>query len=119
MKPENKLEKMHLNVVLEEDDSVLTSIQNAMIQNDIKEAVVVGVSGKLKTGVIQFMDRGSLKSKEVKDTELIRAAGNIKISFKELFGRVNVSTKHHGVTAGALMKGTAKEGLTIKLEFFK
>ena len=119
MKPKEKLEKMNLNIVLEEGDSVLTSVQNAMVQKNIKEAVVVGVSGKLKTGVIQFMGGGSLKSKEVKDIELIKATGNLKISFKELFGRINVSTKHHGVTSGALMKGTAKEGLTIKLEFSK
>ena len=67
MKPKEKLEKMNLNIVLEEGDSVLTSVQNAMVQKNIKEAVVVGVSGKLKTGVIQFMGGGSLKSKEVKD----------------------------------------------------
>ena len=44
MKPKEKLEKMNLNIVLEEGDSVLTSVQNAMVQKNIKEAVVVPVN---------------------------------------------------------------------------
>ena len=119
LKSEDLLKKANLLIVLEEGDPVVASIKEALIQNKIREASIQSIDGKLKNGLIQFMEGNQLKSEEVKDVELLKASGNFKLSANELFGRMNVSTKKGKVYSGTLLKGTAKEGLEIKMSFFK
>ena len=119
MKNEEFPKKLSMTLVLDENDSIIESLKTGLKENNIREATIVGVSGKIKQAVIQFMDRGILKTEEISNSEILRASGLISLSGGALFGRMNISAGIKGVTSGTVLKGTAKERMQIHLTFFK
>jgi len=115
----NNLEKKNLIITLDENESIIQAIKQAMMQYKIKEVKIEDINGSVKEALISFMDGPNYRSKKLVDRELLRAAGNFKLSFDELFGVMNISTKGKPPLSGTLVTGKAKQGLEIKLSFFE
>ena len=112
---QKKSNKKILKLVLEEGDSIIKSIEQGMRENDIKEANVDDINGAAKEATITNMEKGKYNEFEVRETELIRASGIFKFGGDDLWGSLNVFTGGRKPISGKLTKGTAMDGLEIKL----
>ena len=111
---ENKTEKKSkLTLILDENDSVLDCIKEGMLKNNVKEAEVVKINGKIIEGRILGQEGNVI----VQDAELINAKGKLKFGGDELWGKLNVFTEGKKPISGELLNGKAQEGLKIELEF--
>ncbi len=112
-----KIPRKTLTLILDEGDDVMTCIKLGMQQNKVREAKLEDVSGFLATGTINCMDGHKYKRIEVNNIELLRASGNFKFGGEDMWGNLNVFTSGRKPVSGTLYKGSAKQGLTIKLTF--
>jgi predicted DNA-binding protein with PD1-like motif len=108
-----KEEKSKLTLELEEGEDVLACIKEGMEENKIKEAKIVAVDGELIEGII--IENG--EKKVVEDIALISAKGKFKFGGDELWGKIEVFTEGKKPLSGQLIKGKAKKGLIINLEY--
>jgi len=116
---EKKAEKKTLALVLSEDENVLSCIRQAMKDHSIRECSVADINGKIKLGLINFFERSQFKTMQLENQAMLRASGHFKLSGGDLWGSMNVSTAGKKVTTGTFVRGTAAEGLEIKLSFVK
>jgi len=86
-----------------------------MRENNVKEANVDDIDGAAKEATITNMEKGKYNEFEVRETELIRASGIFKFGGDDLWGSLNVFTGGRKPISGKLTKGTAMDGLQIKL----
>jgi hypothetical protein len=107
--------KKVLKLVLEEDDSIIKSIEQGMRENDVKEATIEDIDGVLKEAIITNMEKGKYNEFEIRETQIIRASGLFKFGGDDLWGSLNVFTGGRKPISGKLTKGTAMDGFEIKL----
>ncbi|MBT4870908.1 MAG: DUF296 domain-containing protein [Candidatus Diapherotrites archaeon] len=110
-----RVEKKILKLVLEEGDSIIKSIEEGMKENKIMEATVEDINGSVEEATITNMEKGKYNEFEIRETELIRASGLFKFGGDDLWGSLNVFTGGRKPISGKLTKGTAMDGLEIKL----
>ena len=110
-----RVEKKILKLVLEEGDSIIKSIEEGMKENKIMEANVEDINGSVQEATITNMEKGKYNEFEIRETELIRASGLFKFGGDDLWGSLNVFTGGRKPISGKLTKGTAMDGLEIKL----
>ena len=111
--------KRTLTLVLSEGEPILGSIKAAMAQHSLKEASVDGVSGSVKEATVNFMNGSKYECKILRNTPLLVASGNFKLSFDELYGRMDICAADKKPLSATLVKGNAAEGLEIKLGFIE
>ena len=111
--------KANMTLVLDEGDSVLECIKRGMQEHGLNEVTIEGVEGTLAEGSINFFERSSYRSLNLKDAPLMMASGNFKLSYGELFGSMKIVSGEKPPIHGTLVKGKAKDGLTIKLSFIQ
>lgn len=108
-----------LTLTLEEGDDVMSCIKQGMNEHSLKDVQVVDMQGKLKEGVINYMEGQHYKSMNLKEQEIVRAAGNFKLSFDELFGTMHITTSLKNPLTATFVRGKAMDGLKIKLSFIE
>ena len=64
----NNLIRKNLVIELEEGESIIPSIKEAMKQHKLKEVKVEDMEGVIKAGQINFMDRSNFKSLKLDNT---------------------------------------------------
>jgi len=111
----HKARKKILRLFLEEDDNLLKSIEEGMKKHCVKEANIEDINGNVKDATITNMEKGKYNEFEIRETELIRASGLFKFGGEDLWGSLNVFTGGRKPISGKLTKGTAMDGLEIKL----
>lgn len=113
--------KKSLVLELSESEDIFECIKQGMQQNNISRAKVLGIEGTIKEGKINYFAGNSFKSEEIENTLIGVAAGHYELKGREneeLFGNLHVVVGTKGNTNSvSLVKGTAVEGLKIKLEF--
>jgi len=114
-KSQTALGKKVLKLILEEDDPIIKSIEQGMKENKIKEANIEDICGSVKEATITNMEKGKYNEFEVRETEIMRASGIFKLSAGDLWGSLNVFTGGRKPISGKLTKGSAMDGLEIKL----
>jgi len=114
---EKKLQKKTLAITLSDGEDLLKSIKDAMKEHGIKECSVQEVNGKIKSGLINFFERGNYRTMKLESIPVLRVSGNFKLSFNDLWGSMHISTAEKKPTTGTLVRGTAEEGLEIRLSF--
>lgn len=116
---DKKAAKKNLTISLSEGEDVLSCIKQAMKEHGIKECSIVDINGKVKLAILNCFERNKYKTIKLENRSLLRASGNFKLSFDDLWGSMHVSTAEKKMTSGTLVKGTAAEGLEIKLSFIE
>jgi hypothetical protein len=106
-------EKSKFILELDENDDVLKCIKQGMLDNNIKEASVKAITGKLISGLINAKEGRT----RVEDAELINAKGKFKFGGDELWGSMEVFTEGIKPIVGPLLQGKAAQGLTITFEY--
>ena len=112
-----KGEKKNLTITLSEGEPILGSIKIAMAQNKIEEVRVEDMSGKVKEATISFMNGSKYECKILRNQKILRASGNFKLNFDELYGNMHISTAEKNPLTGTFVKGSAADGLEIKMSF--
>ena len=108
-------QKKILKLILEEGDPIIKSIEEGMKEHKVKEANIEDISGSIKEGTITNMEKGKYNEFEIRETDLMRASGLFKFGGDDLWGSLNVFTGGRRPISGKLTKGTAMNGLEIKL----
>lgn len=106
-----------LTLILDDGDDVMSCIKQGMKEHGLKEARVDDMQGTLKEASISFMQGSQYRAKNLAMQKIIKASGNYKLSFGELFGSMNVTTADKHPLTATFVKGRAAQDLEIKLSF--
>ncbi len=113
-KNKEKKEKNNLKLILDEDDDIIKSIEQGMKENNVKSAEITSINGSIKRGLINSIEEGK---KEIEEIDLIKASGKFSFGGDDLWGKMNIFTGTKKPLSGQLLKGYAKQGLEISLEY--
>ncbi len=111
--------RRHLKVQLDEGESLMKAIPQAMQQHGIKEAKVEEINGSVKELLINFFEGSRFDSKRLKDQKIMRAHGTVRQSFGELFGSVNVAISLKPPVSGTLVNAIAGKDTEIVMSFIE
>ena len=114
-----KAEKKILRLILDDGDDILGSIKSGMGQNSIKECRVEDAGGEVKHALINFMEGNKYKKMDLRNIQILRASGNFKLNFGDLWGTMHISTGGKKPITGTLVAGKAGGGFELKLSFIK
>lgn len=115
--------KKELTLELSEDEDILECIKQGMMQNNVTQAKVKEIQGKIKQGTVTYFLGPKFKSKEIENENVLKASGQYELKGAkkdELFGNLHIvlgtEWKKNTVT---ITKATATEGLKIMLSFIE
>lgn len=112
----------YLDVVLEEGESFIDSIEQAFKEHDIKKAVLVSATGFLKDIKLATTRSGTIRQAAYSEPCMIRSvSGEFYQSNNDYFGDVHISLAKdpiHQIT-GVLLGGDAHGEVTIKFKVIK
>src|SRR3989344_4917088 len=111
--------KRQIELFFDEDDSILDSIKSAMNEHNVREVNIEEADGTMKEAVVNYFERSSYQSKVLKDASIMRVSGNFKLSYGDLYGKMNIATFDKPPVQGTLVRGSAKAGFTLKLSFIQ
>lgn len=110
--------KRSMKLTLEEDENILACIKQGMTEHNIPNIKIIGITGKIKTGIMSYLEGSKYIVFNFDNTEIMLAAGHYKLSFGDLFGSLRITVKENKVPVnGIFSKGKAAEGLEINIEF--
>ncbi len=111
-------QKRCLTLQFDEADNILECLEKAMAEAHISEGKVVGCAGTVKEGRMNGFLQGKYVVKDLKDAPLAAASGRFVRTKDGLQGDLHILCKQ-GMNSfnGTLLKGTAANGLELKLEF--
>jgi len=109
--------KKTLAITLDEGDNILPCIRKAMQDNNVSECKALEVNGSIREATISFHDGERQRYRVLKDTELLRASGKLRLSYGELYGSLTISTADKAPIKGELVRGTASFPLEFKFSF--
>ncbi len=111
-------QKRCLTLQLDEADNILECLEKAMTEARISEGSIIGCQGSVKEGKMNGFSQGKYVVREIKDTPLAAASGRFVRTKDGLKGDLHILCKQ-GMTSfnGTLLKGTASNGMELKLEF--
>jgi len=115
----HRAEKKVLRVQLDEGESLMKAIPQAMREHGIKEARVEEIKGTVKEIMINFFEGPRFDSKKLKDQTILRAHGVVKQSFGELFGSIHVSLSKKPPLTGTLVNAIAGKDAEIVMSFIE
>ena len=110
----------NMKLILEEDENILTCIKQGMIEHNVPEVKIISMTGKIKTGIMSYLDGSKYIVYNFDNKEVMLAGGHYKLSFGDLFGSLRITVKENKVPVnGVFSKGRAAEGLEINMEFIE
>ena len=110
--------KRSMKLILEEDENILECIKQGMTEHNVPEVKIIGMTGKIKTGIMSYLEGSKYIVYNFDNTEVMLAGGHYKLSFGDLFGSLRITTKENKVPVnGVFSKGNAVDGLEIQMEF--
>jgi len=115
---QKKALKKTMTLQFDEDDDILKGIESAMHENCIFKADVAEASGKIKSGLGNYVQGSQYMTKCFNDTEIKIATGHFELGKKGLFGVLKIIPKdlNSHVSIG---KAKAKKGMEIKLWYYE
>ncbi len=100
-----------LDVILDDGDEVIDCIEKAFLQNNIKEATLIGAAGRLRNVKIATTKTGTLTQREYNQSCLIKSVSGkfTKIRADEYMGDFHISVAKDEIHAvsGVLLRGIA------------
>jgi len=116
-----KILKKKLVIELSEGEDIHTCIRSAMENNNVKKAGIISIKGEMQKAVFNYFLGNSFKSKTLENILIQNSSGHFELSKKTgLFGNIKILVREMNKTnTYTLVKGSAKEGLIIEMEFFE
>ena len=107
-----------MKLILEEDENILACIKQGMKEHNVPEVKIISITGKIKTGVMSYLDGSKYMVYNFDNKEVMLAGGHYKLSFGDLFGSLRITVKDNKIPVnGVFSKGKAADGLEINMEF--
>ncbi len=116
-----KVHKKKLTIILEEGEDLHACIREAMQINGVNKADLININGVLSKACFNYFQKSTYKSKNVENVLVAASSGHFQLSNKTgLFGTIKIAFREGAKNnTYTLTKASAKEGLTIELEFFE
>lgn len=112
----------YLTIILDDGDEVISCIEKAFKEQNIKKAIMISAQGKLKDSKMAISRAGSLRQRIYSEALKIKqVSGEFNKINKDYFGDVNISLEKDPihVVSGVLLKGYADGEVTLKLKIIK
>lgn len=113
-KKEKNTEKK-LKIILDDEDNILDSISQAMIEHNLLKVRLDTINGTLLEGTI--LDEKTNQKVNVENKEIISAGGTFSLTAGDLWGTLSIFLDKIKPITGKLINGTGKEGTIILLSF--
>ena len=111
--------KRELKLLFEDGDSILEGIKSGMREHGLDSVKIESMEGSVQEALINYFVGNSFKSSVVKDKKIMLSSGGFRLSYDELFGSMKIVTSEKPPLHGTLVRGKAKDGLTINLSFLE
>ena len=117
----SKIEKKILTLVFDENDDIIDGIKKACSEVDAKEFKIVGGTGTIKSGRLNYYSNGLLKWRDFSNGKLSNVSGYFRKSKIGYGGDLKTSLTFGGTNlfSGSLLKGFATNEFSVKLSFFQ
>ncbi|MDD5162662.1 MAG: hypothetical protein PHD95_00460 [Candidatus ainarchaeum sp.] len=112
-----KGEKKNLTLSFEGGEEIVPSLKSAMEENKIKNCKIVDMEGNLRTAVLDIVQGKNSKNQSFENVPIVHAAGEYKLSFGDMYGRMTVTIQEKQPRTCTFVRGTADSGLTMKISF--
>jgi hypothetical protein len=112
-----KGEKKTLTITFEGGEEIVPSLKSAMMENNIKNCKIVDMEGNLRKAVLDVVQGKNSKNQSFENVPIVHASGEYKLSFGDMYGRMSITIQEKQPRTCAFVKGTADNGLTIKISF--
>ena len=112
----------YLTVVLDDEDEVISNIEQAFREQNIKKAVLLSADGKLKNTRMAISRAGNLRQRITNESLKIKqVSGEFNKMTNDYFGDINISLEKDPihVLSGVLLKGYADKEVTIRFKIIK
>jgi hypothetical protein len=116
-----KIHKKKITLILEEGEDLHACIREAMQINGINKANLINIFGTLSKASFNYFQKSTYKNKNLENVLVVASSGHFELSNKTgLFGTIKIAFREGAKNnTYTLTKASAKEGLTIELEFFE
>ena len=112
--------RKELVLQLSDGEDLFACIRQAMAEGKIERSEVAAIEGRIKEGNVNYFQGNKYKSLEIKDANVYKASGKYEMRGRDLFGKISVIINQNGrMNTVTLGKGTASEGLKIRLSFIE
>lgn len=112
----------YLTIILDDEDEVISSIEQAFKEQNIKKAVLLSAEGRLKNTRMAVSKAGTLRQRLIDQSLKIKqVSGEFNKMKNDYFGDINVSLEKDAihVISGVLLKGFADKEVTIRFKIIK
>jgi len=110
----------HLTIILSEEEDILSSLKQALLENKIHQCKVIECSGVIKEGFMNCFWKNSYKAKNLEEIPVSKASGKFSLGPEGYTGDLHVAVLiGNQIWQGTLVEGTAKDNFSLKVEFIK
>lgn len=112
----------YLTVILDDGDEVISCIEQAFKEQNIKKAIMVSAEGKLRDSKMAISRAGSLRQRIYPEALKIKqVSGEFNKVNDDYFGDVNISLEKDPIhiVSGVLLKGYSDGEVKIRLKIIK
>ena len=112
----------YLTIILDDEDEVISSIENAFKEQNIKKAVLLSAEGRLKHTRMAVSKAGTLRQRIIdQGLKIKQVSGEFNKLKDDYFGDINISLEKDAihVISGVLLKGFADKEVTIRFKIIK
>lgn len=118
----NKNTNKYLTVILDDGDEVISCIETAFKENDIRKAIIISADGKLKDIKIAVSRAGTLRQRIYSEALKVKnVSGEFNKFNNEYVGDLNISIERDPIhiVSGVLLRGVASGEVNFKFKIIK
>ncbi|MFH1544770.1 MAG: hypothetical protein ABIE23_01585 [archaeon] len=113
-----KAELKYLNLAFDEGDEVIPLMKQALMEAGIDNAKIVGCSGIIRQGIMNYFQKSFYKSRELNNTRVMNGSGRFVKEGNDFRGDFHIAVLIGSqYWNGTLVKGIASDGFSIRIEF--
>lgn len=119
---DNKNTNKYLTVILDDGDEVISCIETAFKENDIRKAIIISADGKLKDIKIAVSRAGTLRQRIYSEALKVKnVSGEFNKFNNEYVGDLNISIERDPIhiVSGVLLRGVASGEVNFKFKIIK
>jgi predicted DNA-binding protein with PD1-like motif len=122
VKDQKQKSDVYLTVILDDGDEVISSIESAFKEQNIRKAILVFADGKIRDSRMAISRAGNLRQRIYSESLKIKqVSGEFNKVKTDYFGDVNISLEKDPIhiVSGVLLKGYASGEVIIKFKIIK
>ncbi|MDD5147893.1 MAG: hypothetical protein PHH08_00335 [Candidatus ainarchaeum sp.] len=112
-----KGEKKNLTITFEGGEEIVPALKTVMDENKIKNCKIIDMEGNMKAATLDIVQGKDSKKMRLENVPIVHAAGEYKLSFGDMYGRMSVTIQEKQPRTCTLISGTADKDLAMKITY--